>query len=501
MKILSALQIREADSYTIKSQSINSAKLMERAGDACFKWIYKNINNGKKYCVICGTGNNGGDGLVIARKIAENKLPVEVIILQFSSTHSSDFTKNLETLSSIPVNLRFLKEGEDLLLENDVILIDAILGTGLNKPVGDWLERCIDKMNENGSEIISIDIASGLFSDTHTNGKSVMPNHTLTFQCPKLAFFLAENAENVGRFHVLDIGLDEKFIESRDSNRYFYDEREIKRLLKPRGKFTHKGTYGHGLLISGSKGKMGASVLAARACLRTGVGLLTVHAPECGYDILQTSIPEAMVETDINNEIVTSLNEIEKYNSIGIGPGIGKSEQTKKMFFELMENITKPIVVDADALNILSDEKVKIKKLPPYSILTPHPKEFERLAGKCNDDFERHIIQQRFSSTNNVIVVLKGAYTCITIPDGRTFFNSTGNPGMAKAGSGDVLTGMILALLCQGYEPKDAAILGVYLHGLAGDLLVIKKGVYSMLASDLIESIPKAFRRLIKDVS
>ncbi len=498
MKILSAAQIRQADIHTIKNEPISSLALMERAGKMCFEWILNNSDTRKKYIVICGTGNNGGDGLVIARLLAERKLLVEVIILTTSNNFTNEFKKNLDAIKITTVKFKQVNEGDKLLLSKDTIIIDAIFGTGLNRPVTGWLVNSFDEINNSGNDIISVDIPSGLFSDSNSDGSIIKAKHTLTFQSPKLAFFFPENEIFIGEFHLFDISLDKKFIRDVNSLKFYLNNKEAKKLLIPRNKFSHKGTYGHGLLICGSKGKMGAAVLAARACLRSGTGLLTVHIPQCGNEILQTTVPEAMVDLDENIDRISSIGNIEKYDAIGIGPGIGRSAETQKMLFQFLEDVKKPIVLDADALNILAEHREQLKKIPAHSILTPHPKEFERLAGKSINDFERHNLQIRFSIEQNVIVVLKGAHTCITLPDGKAFFNSTGNPGMAKGGSGDALTGMILAFLSQQYKPEHAALLGVYLHGLAGDLAAKKKGVYSMICSDLIEAIPKAFLNLAK---
>ena len=497
MKILSAIQIRQADNFTIKNEPISSLALMERAGGKCFEWIVNNTDTTKKYIVICGTGNNGGDGLVIAKLLSNNQYNVEVIILSTNNEYSEDFKKNFESIKKSDIQFKLIGESENFILHQSAVIIDAILGTGLNRPVTDWLGRCIHEINKSGNDIISIDIPSGLYADQSSEGEIIKANHTLTFQNPKLAFFFQENEKFVGEFHVLNIGLDKEFIKEINSLKFYLCKKEAKRIIKPRSKFSHKGNHGHSFLICGSEGKIGAAVLSARACLRSGTGLLTIHIPKCGYEILQSTVPEAMVELDKSNDLITQIGELGNYNGIGIGPGLGKSEETKKMFFEFLENSKKPVVIDADALNILSENPERLKTIPAHSILTPHPKEFERLAGKSLNDFERHKQQIRFSIEHNVIVVLKGAHTCISLTDGKVFFNSTGNPGMAKGGSGDALTGMITAFLSQNYNPEHAALLGVYLHGAAGDIAEKKKGIYSMTCSDLIESIPKAFINLI----
>ena len=497
MKILSAIQIRQADNFTIKNEPISSSALMERAGRKCFEWIVNNTDTTNKYIIICGTGNNGGDGLVIAKFLSENQCNVEIIILSSSKEYSDDFKKNFEVIKKTNIHFTLIAEGEKFSLHEPAIIIDAILGSGLSRPVTGWLGRCIHDINNSGNDIISIDMPSGLFADLSSDGEIVKAKHTLTFQTPKLAFFFQENEKYVGEFYVLNIGLDKEFIKEINSLKFYFCKKEVKKILKPRSKFSHKGNHGHSLLICGSKGKIGAAVLSARACLRSGTGLLTIRIPKVGNEILQSAVPEAMVELDNSDDLISSIGDIGIYNGIGIGPGLGTSEETRKMFFDFLENVKKPVVIDADALNILSEHPDRLKTIPAHSILTPHPKEFERLAGKSLNDFERHKQQIRFSIEHNVIIVLKGAYTCISLTDGKVFFNSTGNPGMAKGGSGDALTGMITAFLSQNYKPEHAALLGVYLHGAAGDIAAKKKGIYSMICSDLIESIPKAFINLI----
>ena len=497
MKILSAIQIKQADNFTIKNEPISSLALMERAGKKCFDWIVNKTDTTKKYIIICGTGNNGGDGLVIAKLLSDNQYNVEVIILTSSQEYSDDFKNNFESIKKTNIQFKLIGEGENFSLHQPAIIIDAIVGTGLSRPVSGWLGRCIDEINNSGNDIISIDIPSGLYADQSSDGEIIKANHTLSFQFPKLAFFFKENEKYVGEFYVLDIRLDKKFIKEIDSLKFYLCKKDIKKILKPRSKFSHKGNHGHSFLICGSKGKIGAAILSARACLRSGTGLLTIHIPGSGNEILQIALPEAMVALDDSNDIITKVGDTGNYNGIGIGPGIGKSDETKKMFFDFLENVKKPVVIDADALNILSEHPERLKTIPPHSILTPHPKEFERLAGKSLNNFERHKQQIRFSIEHNVIVVLKGAHTCISLSDGKVFFNSTGNPGMAKGGSGDALTGMITAFLSQNYKPEHAALLGVYLHGAAGDIAAKKKGIYSMICSDIIESIPKAFITLI----
>ncbi len=494
MKVLTADQMRQADAYTIRHEPVSSVDLMERAGHACFTRIAGMFGNRNPYLIICGTGNNGGDGLVIARLLNKIRIDCEVFIVPFDK-RSADFSKMLEEAEKEDVKFQ---TDDDLVIKQDAIIIDAIFGTGLSKSPEGIAASVIKKMNASGNQIVSIDLPSGLFADRKSGDYIIEADHTLTFQNPKLTFFFAENEKYTGEWEIIDIKLDRNFINNNESRIFFTERSDISGRILPRKKFSHKGLYGHSLLICGSKGKAGAAILAARACLRTGTGLLTIHSPKINYDILQTSIPEAMVSVDDETDFISQLPDLTTYTAIGVGPGIGTENATHKMLSQLLNSISASIVLDADALNIISNDKELLKKLPPGSVLTPHPKEFARLAGESADGFGQFEKQREFTERYKVIVVLKGAYTCITKPGGEAWFNSTGNPGMAKGGTGDALTGMITALLAQKYEPADAALIAVYLHGLAGDIAAAKKSIYSLTAGDLIEKIPNAFRKILR---
>jgi NAD(P)H-hydrate epimerase len=511
MKVLTAEEIRKADAYTIAHEPVKSIDLMERAAKGCVNWLFSSAVSpfsrgrraGDEVAVFCGLGNNGGDGLAIARLLAAKKYKVEVYIIRYSDKCSPDFLineKRLKKVKSVKVhNVTSATQLVDCRLPTAYFCIDALFGSGLNKPIEGFAAEAINCINRSGSPVISIDIPSGLFAEKNSHHKDeviVRATHTLTFESPKLAFMFPENAEYVGDFSVLDIGLDEGFISSLPSKSFYVRDIEAKYLYKRRNKFSHKGTFGHALIVAGSYGKMGACVLSSRACLTAGAGLVTVHIPKCGYDILQTANPEVMVEVDSEEKIISDNIKIDKYSVIGIGPGLGTEKETRNALKVLIQNSVKPVVVDADALNILSENKTWIAFLPPDSIVTPHPGEFRRLAGEADNDFDRLQMQKDFSVKHGVFVVLKGAHTCIACPDGEVFFNSTGNPGMATAGSGDVLTGIITGLLAQGYTPKKAAVLGVYLHGLAGDIAAQHLSEESMIARNIIEFMGEAFKSL-----
>jgi NAD(P)H-hydrate epimerase len=500
MKIFSAAEIRAWDEYTIQHEPVASIDLMERAAASCLVWLEKSDYLGRSFSIYCGKGNNGGDGLALARLLSQRHCTVTVHILELGQTATKDFQANLERLHQTPVEVRFVAEADHLLpLAPGDVVIDAILGSGLNRKLEGVTALLVEHLNKSGNEIIAIDLPSGLFVDRTSRGNTVIrAGHTLSFQLYKLAFLMPENESCVGEVHLLDIGLHPGFLKDVDTATEMSDPSIIGAIFKPRQRFANKGNFGHALLVAGSFGKIGAAVLAGRACLRSGIGLLTVLTPGCGYGILQTTIPEAMILTDPDEKRHTALppDGIGKYAVVGVGPGLGTEDQTVAFLRGLLQQYRKPMVVDADALNILGANPELMAMLPPYSILTPHPKEFERLFGASDDDFGRVEKARAEAQEHHVVIVLKGHYTFIALPDGKGYFNSTGNAGMAKGGSGDSLTGILTALVGQGYSPSEAAIFGVYLHGLAGDLAAAGLSQESMLPSDLTDHLGKAFQRI-----
>ena len=465
MKILSIDKIREADRYTIEHEPISSEGLMERAAGQVFEWLMAHIKKENKVKVFCGYGNNGGDGMVVARRLTKAGIPNQVYMLP-----------DLHSALDFPT------------FDDDEIIIDALFGSGLNRPVEGGAAELINYLNQQNAIRISIDIASGLFADTPSPAAAIFkPDYTLTFQMPKLAFMMPENDPYVGQLEILDIQLHPQFLLQVETNNFLVDNELIKPIIHRRTKFSHKGTYGHALMVAGSEGKTGAAILGAKSCLRTGVGLLSVKLPQSAWTPLQTALPEAMIQVD---------DKLEAFSAIGVGPGLGKDEDAQRMVRHLIQDAKVPLVMDADALNILSENPTWLSFLPPKTILTPHPKEFERLFGKTSNSFERLELQREMAVKHNVIIVLKGANTATAMPNGTVFFNSTGNPGMATAGSGDVLTGMILSLLAQRYSSEEAAVLGVYLHGLAGDLAAEKMGQEAVIASDITNHIGNAYLSL-----
>ncbi|NOX45798.1 MAG: NAD(P)H-hydrate dehydratase [Chlorobi bacterium] len=504
MKILPIEEIRKADAYTIEHEPISDIDLMERAATELHDWILAKTSSRKPVKIFCGLGNNGGDGFALGRMLAVSGFQVTVFIVKYSDKMSDSCRINYERAGKIKgVELIEIEKGDILpKISNDELIVDAIFGSGLTRPITGFIADIVEHINGNGGITVSIDAPSGFFCDSTNKenaGGIVKADYTLSFQFPKLGFLFPENDILVGQWVVLPIGLHPGFIEKVQVDNFFVRARDCRPLLKPRSKFAHKGTFGHGLLIAGGYGKMGAALLAAKAGLKSGAGLITAHIPEKGNTIVQTAVPEAMVSIDPDPKHFSEVPKLAKYNAIAIGPGIGTGKETQKALKTLVQNAAIPLIFDADALNILSENKTWIPFIPPGSIFTPHPGEFQRLIGKSKNDFERNKMQRVFSVRNRAYVILKGAHTAITCPDGSCYFNSTGNPGMATGGSGDVLTGILLGLMAQGYSSKTASILGVFLHGLAGDFAAEKRGYEALIAGDIVDNLGKAFRKMHRD--
>lgn len=501
MKILSADEIRRWDQYTIEHEPISSIELMERAATTCVDWLLEHHPGHAFFSVFCGKGNNGGDGLAIARLLMQKKFQVRVYILEFGHKGTADFQANLARLHLIPENdIHFIQSEEHFHpFGKGEIIIDALFGSGLNRELDGVTAALVNHINTSGCPVISIDIPSGLSVDKSSKGHvCIKATHTLGFQCYKPAFLFAENEKSIGQLHILDIGLHPVYYENLDASYELTDELIIHSLYRPRKPFSHKGNFGHALLLAGSEGKIGAAVLAAKACLRSGVGLLTCHIPSSGINIIQTAVPEAMVSADIHASFITKMEEkFSTFDVMGIGPGIGTSAETILLLKYVFQNSGYPLVIDADAINGMAVEKELLMLMPAGSILTPHPKEFDRLFGESPNEAERISLAIKKAKELNCVIVLKGHHTCIAT-GGTTYFNSTGNAGMATAGSGDVLTGILTGLLAQGYSSIETAILGVYIHGLAGDIAANHLSMEGMIAGDITASLGKAFLQIQK---
>lgn len=501
MKLPDSQQIRDWDTYTIAHEPITSLDLMERAALAFSNWFQTHFPDpDRPVHIFCGPGNNGGDGLAVARILHGRFFPVTVYLCYTDGNTSPDFRANLERLPRLKELQIIELQSRDPLptIPENAIVIDALFGSGLNRTLEGDPEKLIRHLNSVGKTIVSIDLPSGVFADRHTDGTSIHAHYTLSFETPKLAFFFPENAERVGEWSVESIGLHPAFRENLVVSNHFINLELIRSFIRKRKKYDHKGTYGHALLIAGSFGKAGAAILSARACLRSGVGLLTVHVPRCAYEVLQATVPEAMVSPDWNQYFFSEPPEsLAPYQAIGVGCGLDQQGETATALQQLLEEASdKRMVLDADALNLLAENQEWYAKIPRNSILTPHPKEFERLFGKSKNDFERNALQRRKAQELKVYILLKGAHSCLATPEGICYFNSTGNPGMATGGSGDVLTGILTGLLAQGYSPLEAALLGVYLHGLAGDLAAKAGSPEALIAGDLVGKMGEGFQMI-----
>lgn len=498
MKLLSAAQIRQWDQYTIEHEPIASVALMERAAKASAKWILQNTL-ADVYYIFCAKGNNGGDGLAIARLLHHAGKEVKAYILESESQGTDDFNSNfnrLRQLEKVPIML--IRSANYPVLPANAIIIDALFGTGLNRALNGDAKSLVHFLNDTGNIIISIDMPSGMLCDQSSAGFPIIKaKHTLTFQCLKMAFLIPENEPYFGDVHILDINLLPEFTETIETRFQLVNKPVCQLVYKKRKDFAHKGNFGHALLIAGSYGKMGAAVLSSIACLRSGVGLLTCQVPKKGVEILQCTILEAMVHEDDNeNFIANTLTNTADYSAIGIGPGLGTHQQTQQAFYKYINDTDKPLVIDADALNILSLHPEWLSLLRKNTLLTPHPKEFSKLFGEKINDYTNIEIAIQKAAELQVIIILKGHHTFIATPSGKGYFNITGNAGMATAGSGDVLTGILTGLLAQGYLPEEAAILGVFLHGLAGDLAIDIQSMESLIASDIVDMLGKAFHAI-----
>lgn len=498
MKILNKKQLKEVESITIKNQNINMIDLMERAATAIFDWLQNEFESkNTRFTIFCGNGNNGGDGLVVSRLLKQNGYIPKAFLLK-SDKYSDNNLINQKKLAEIGVEINYFDKHSVFDFQTGTVIIDSIFGYGLNRPTGDDLKHTIEQMNQSGCQIISIDLPSGMFCDQLNQKEDTVVQSAvcLTFDSPKLSILLPENNGNPKRFEILDIGFDKDALDQQTTGFYFIDKKSAALYKKTRNRFGYKYNYGNVLIIGGSYGKIGSVCLSSKAALRCGTGLITAYVPKCGLEILQTSFPEAMVMTDFSDDKIIGFPDTKRFDTIAIGPGMGTDNLTLygiEQFLSEADLINKKLVIDADGINILSKNRYLLKVLPENTILTPHNRELERLIGGWSDSNEKFSKIREICNEHKIYLVSKGAFSQIFCPDGEVHINSTANPGMATAGSGDVLTGMIAGLLGRGYNPKEAAILGVYLHGLSGDLATRKTGEECLIASDLIDFIPKAF--------
>lgn len=484
-KLLNANEMRAADAFTISEQNVSSIELMERAANAFVNEIIGQITPTMQLVILCGCGNNGGDGLAVSRILQNKGYHVTPYLVQFKEELSPDCQTNFQRLTNVEI-IDGMKDFPDISATD--VIIDALFGYGFKGLIQGWVADFVQFINEHKKNVIALDMPSGLESEGIASSTVIKATQTISFQRPKLSFFLPENAECVGEWRIVDIGLSEEYIQQTPTHLHLLNEHALD-LVIPRKRQTHKGNYGHGLMVAGSKGKMGAAILSTKASLKGGAGLVSSYIPNCGYQIMQSSVPEAMCITDISEEILISSIPVNNYTSVGIGPGLGTDTRTKKIIKDILKSQT-PVVLDADALNLISEDEKLIKLLHPHCVLTPHIKEFDRLAGISKTSLKRFEKQRLLTEKYECVIVLKDAYTSIISPvTGNQYLNTSGSAGMATGGSGDVLTGLITGLLAQGYSPIDAALIGVYLHGIAGEEAALIHGENSMTASDILDCI------------
>lgn len=504
MKILNSTDIHQIDNATCERQNISSIELMERAANAVSCEIISRFLPSQRIVVIAGPGNNGGDALAVARMLIEQGYRrVEVFLFNVTGKLSHDCDeecKRLITIDGVDFTEITHTFNPPYLSKNDVV-IDGLFGSGLNQPLQGGFVAVARYVNDSGAYVVSIDLPSGLFGEwnAHVNKRDIMhANLTLAFQMPRLSFFFGDNHDVLGEWKLLDIELDHDKIKETPTNYFVVDSRNVAPLLHKRLPFTGKRDYGSALIFAGSTGMIGAATLCARAALKSGVGLVTVHGPRTGMQVVQTSIPEAIYEPDRNEHFISDMRLHHNHRAVAVGPGIGTREETANALQQLFQNATAPLVIDADALNCISQRPSLLGNLPPKTIITPHIGEFDRLFGEHKCEEERLKTAIEMSRQHNLIIVLKGHHTAIVRPTGRVYFNCTGNPGMATAGAGDVLTGIIASFLAQGYNPEYAATIGVYIHGLAGDLAAEEIGEFGLTAGDIAAYAGRAIRRTIE---
>lgn len=502
MKILSSKQLYEADKITCKKQNITSIDLMERAAGYIFNWLHQRLQGAPvPIHIFCGIGNNGGDGLALGRMLVENGYTVKIYVANFTDKRSKCFLINYDRFKNVSKKWPLLMTSEEdfPVIDTQDIIIDALFGIGINRPIKGWVKKLVQHINATNAFKLSIDIPSGLSADDPLMDAEavVKSNHTLTFQTPKLSFFLPETGPFVTYYEALNIGLDPEFIQNAPSFADVISKNEAQQLYRQRTKYAHKGNFGHVLIAAGSYGSIGAAILSSKACMRIGAGKTTAFIPECGYTAMQTAAPEVMVLTDIDKKILTNIEYSFEPQAIAVGMGIGTNLTTKKAIEALFIKATCPVLIDADAINCIAAHSDLLQVLPENAVFTPHPGELEKLIGVWDNDYDKLEKTKAFSKKHKAVVVIKGANTMVVSND-ELYINTTGNPGMATAGSGDVLSGVIAGLMAQGYDPLMAAVFGVYLHGSAGNIASQVIGFEAMIASDLIDTLGDAFIELFR---
>lgn len=501
-KIFPCSEIKEIDKYTIENEQISSLDLMERAASSLYVRLTQLYESRyTTFKIFAGTGNNGGDAIAVARMLYNENYNVEVYLVNISKHITQETEININRFKNInKENFHEIKDSSNLpAYKKGDVIVDGIFGAGLSRVLENGVIDIVHSINSSGCDVVSIDIPTGLFGEDNSNNlreNIVKAKHTLSLEFPKLSFLFPENEIFLGEISIVPIGLNEEIILRKEVEYKVINNEYIADIIRPISRFAYKGSMGRALIVSGQDGMLGCSILAGRAAIRSGVGLLTIHTPMHRFEMMHLAIPEALLSIDKDKKCITEIDNVSNYNSIGVGSGIGTRQVTVFALHDLLKQYNHPMVLDADAINIISSHIHLLEHVPHNSIFTPHIGEFDNLVGASNTSFERLQKQRDFAQKRGMVVVLKGAYTSIASPQGKIYFNSTGNQGMATAGSGDVLTGILTALLAQGYEPLQAAKIGVYIHGLAGDLAAKEKGYHGLIASDIVEFLPYAWKEV-----
>ncbi len=505
MKLFTTEDIRAIDRYTIDEEGVSSRELIRRVADGVASQIMARWSPLVPLTVFAGPGNNGADALMVALSLARQGYQPEVLLFNIGGNALSrdcrECRDELLNESSIPFT-EITKTITLPELNRNNLVIDGLFGSGLREPLTGGFQALVRYINESGASIVSIDLPSGLMGDWNpvsVNKNIVHATLTLAVQFPRLSFFFKENDELVGEWKLLDIDLSHKAIRQTRTKFHLVEDYDVRCVLPQRSRFAGKNSYGSAMLVAGSYGMMGAAVLAARGALRSGVGRVTVHTPGCGVSVIQTAVPEAIVHPDKHENVFTDPTSIANANAIGVGPGLGTHEYTAKAVDILVKNAKCPLVIDADALNCIAHHRpALLNSLPPMSIITPHAGEFDRLFGQQTSDESRLIKAIEVSRQYNIIVVLKGHYTATIRPDGKVYFNSSGTPALATPGSGDVLTGIITSFLAQGIRPELAALSGVFVHGIAGQIAEERNSEYGVTAGDIAANVGGAIKSIFK---
>lgn len=505
MKVFNAEDIRAIDRLTIEKDGVTSLELIERAAHGIAGEITARWRPNKPLIVFAGPGNNGADALAVSRILASQGYNPMVYLFNIGGNRLSRDCRDCkdELLAQVP-GINFTEVTGQFTapeLTPQSLVIDGLFGSGLKGPVTGGFMILIRYVNDSGATVVSVDVPSGMSGDLRTNQINrdiIHATLTLVMQFPRPAFFMKENAQLVGEWKTIDIGLNHDAARSTKTPFHLVEGSEIKTLIRQRTPFSSKADYGSALLIAGSYGMMGAALMAAKGALRAGAGKVTVHSPMCGYEILQSGVPEAMFDADKHKLICSDIKPDKEYAAIGVGPGIGTHDLTQFALEQFLQSSKKPVVLDADALNCIAKRPTMISDIPVLSVITPHAGEFDRLFGECDSDENRLIKAMEAAHYHNILILLKGRYTALVRPDNKVYFNSTGTPAMATPGSGDVLTGVITALMAQGYKPEVSALIGAFVHGLAGEFAAEEHGDYGVTASDIAANIGKAFKSLMR---